>query len=389
MTIERFSFPTTIHFGAGARKLVAEHLKGQRVARPLIVTDRGIAPLPLLADFVADLPGLEVAIYSEIWGNPVRSQVNLGVDAFKAHRADAVIGLGGGAALDVAKAIALMTSHPGDILEYAWDHPNVRPIDRSIPYFVALPTTAGTGSEVGRSSVVSDDVTHVKRIVFSPALLAKCVFADPELTVDLPPAITAATGMDALTHNVESYLSPAYHPICDGIALEGVRIAARALPLAYRDGQNVKARADMLMASMMGAIAFQKDLGAVHSCAHALSTVADLHHGLANGIMIDHVMRFNLSAAAAKMAELARVAGVEGAGTLPKNVAGNAFIDWLARLKADLRIPAKLGAMTAKRAVTASDIPALVEVAVNDTCHLTNPRKCARADFERIFAEAI
>jgi alcohol dehydrogenase class IV len=386
--MERFSFPTTIHFGPGARKLVAEHLKAQGVARPLIVTDRGIAPLPLLADFIADLPGLAVAVYSEIWGNPVRSQVNLGVDAFKAHRADAVIGLGGGAPLDVAKAIALMTSHPGDILEYAWDHPQVRPIDRALPYFVALPTTAGTGSEVGRSSVVSDDATHVKRIIFSPALLAKCVFADPELTVDLPPAITAATGMDALTHNVESYLSPAYHPICDGIALEGVRIAARALPIAYRDGTNIKARADMLMASMMGAIAFQKDLGAVHSCAHALSTVADLHHGLANGIMIDHVMRFNLSAATAKMAELARVVGVEGAGTLPKNVAANAFVDWLMNLKNELRIPARLGALTAKRAVTTSDIPALVEVAVNDTCHLTNPRKCTREDFERIFAEA-
>jgi len=389
MTIERFSFPTTIHFGPGARKLVAEHLKAQGVARPLIVTDRGIAPLPLLAQFIADLPGLEVAVYSEIWGNPVRSQVNLGVDALKAHRADAVIGLGGGAALDVAKAIALMSSHPGDVLEYAWDHPSVRPIDRPIPYFVALPTTAGTGSEVGRSSVVSDDATHVKKIIFSQALLAKCVFADPELTVDLPPAITAATGMDALTHNVESYLSPAYHPICDGIALEGVRIAARALPIAYRDGKNIKARGDMLMCSMMGAIAFQKDLGAVHSCAHALSTVADLHHGLANGIMIDHVMRFNLSSASAKMAELARVVGVEGASTLPKGVAANAFVDWLTKMKADLRIPARLGSMTSKRPVTNADIPALVEVAVNDTCHLTNPRKCTRTDFEQIFADAI
>jgi len=389
MTIERFSFPTTIHFGPGARKLVAEHLKAQGVARPLIVTDRGIAPLPLLAQFIADLPGLEVAVYSEIWGNPVRSQVNLGVDALKAHRADAVIGLGGGAALDVAKAIALMSSHPGDVLEYAWDHPSVRPIDRPIPYFVALPTTAGTGSEVGRSSVVSDDATHVKKIIFSQALLAKCVFADPELTVDLPPAITAATGMDALTHNVESYLSPAYHPICDGIALEGVRIAARALPIAYRDGKNIKARGDMLMCSMMGAIAFQKDLGAVHSCAHALSTVADLHHGLANGIMIDHVMRFNLSSASAKMAELARVVGVEGASTLPKGVAANAFVDWLTKMKADVRIPARLGSMTSKRPVTNADIPALVEVAVNDTCHLTNPRKCTRTDFEQIFADAI
>ncbi len=265
MTITRFSFPTTIHFGPGARKLVADHLKAEGIARPLIVTDRGIAPLPLLADFVATLTGLDVAVYSEIWGNPVRSQVKQGAAAYKAHNADAVIGLGGGAALDVAKAIALMASHPGDILEYAWDHPEVRPIGRPLPYFVALPTTAGTGSEVGRSAVVSDDTTHIKKIIFSPALLAKCVFADPELTFDLPPAITAATGMDALTHNVESYLSPEYHPLCDGIALEGVRIAARALPIAFRDGRNLAARSDMLMSSMMGAIAFQKDLGAVHS----------------------------------------------------------------------------------------------------------------------------
>jgi hypothetical protein len=315
--------------------------------------------------------------------------VKQGVAAYNAHNADAVIGLGGGAALDVAKAIALMASHPGDILEYAWDHPEVRPIGRPLPHFVALPTTAGTGSEVGRSSVVSDDTTHVKKIIFSPALLAKCVFADPELTFDLPPAITAATGMDALTHNVESYLSPEYHPLCDGIALEGVRIAAQALPVAFRDGRNLRARSDMLMSSMMGAIAFQKDLGAVHSCAHALSTVADLHHGLANGIMIDHVMRFNLPAATAKMAELARVAGVSGAGGMPEQEAATAFIAWLAKMKADLGIPATLSAMTAKRAVTRADIPALVEVAVHDTCHRTNPRKCTREDFERMFADAI
>ena len=389
MTISRFSFPTTIHFGPGARALVADHLKAEDVRRPLIVTDRGIAPLPLLADFVASLSALHTGIFSGIWGNPVRSQVREGVAAYKAHGADAVIGLGGGAALDVAKAIALMATHPGDILEYAWDHPEVRPIGRTLPHFIALPTTAGTGSEVGRSAVVSDDATHVKKIIFSPRLLAKCVFADPELTFDLPPAITAATGMDALTHNIESYLSPEYHPMCDGIALEGVRLAARALPVAYRDGRNLEARSDMLMSSMMGAVAFQKDLGAVHSCAHALSTVADLHHGLANGIMIDHVMRFNLSAAGAKMAELARVAGVPGAGGMSERDAAAALIDWLRGMKADLGIPATLSALTANRAVTRADVPALVEVAIHDTCHKTNPRPCTREDFERIFAAAI
>ena len=374
--ISRFSFPTTIHFGPGARKLVADHLAGQGVRRPLVVTDRGIAALPLLQDFLAGLAGLEVAVFPDIWGNPVKRQVDNGVAAYRAHRADAVIGFGGGAALDVAKAVALMASHPGDVLEYAWDHPQVRPIDREIPWFVALPTTAGTGSEVGRSSVVSDDVTHVKKIIFSPKLLARAVFADPELTLGLPPAITAATGMDALTHNVESYLSPEYHPLCDGIALEGVRIAARALPIAVADGRNLAARSDMLMSSMMGAIAFQKDLGAVHACAHALSTVADLHHGLANALMIEPVMQFNLEVAREKFAEMAHVVSAGSA---------EAFVPWLKRFKATIGIPASLSAMK----VTRAQIPALVAVAEKDICHQTNPRPCTHADFVRFFEQAL
>jgi alcohol dehydrogenase class IV len=348
-----------------------------------------LAALPVFERFLGELPGVTHAVFSGIWGNPVRSQVVAGATAYRSHTADSIMGIGGGAALDVAKAIALMSSNPGDILEYAWDHPKVRPIAAPLPYFVAVPTTAGTGSEVGRSSVISDDVTHVKKIVFSPALLAKAVFADPELTIDLPPAITAATGMDALTHNIESYLSPAYHPLCDGIAVEGVRIAAAALPVAVRNGRDLQARADMLMSSMMGAIAFQKDLGAVHSCAHALSTVADLHHGLANGIMIDHVMRFNLSAATAKLAELARVARVPGGEVGSDAARASAFVAWLGRLKSSLGIPAKLSDYAARRRVTADDIPRLVEIAVADTCHQTNPRPCTAEDFRRIFAESM
>ncbi len=389
MSIERFSFPTTIHFGPGARKLVADHLKAQGIARPLLVTDRGIAALPMLGALVADLPGLDVAVFSEIFGNPVRSQVVAGAASYKAHKADAVIGVGGGAALDVAKAIALLAENTGDILEYAWDHPQVRAITQPIPWFVALPTTAGTGSEVGRSAVVSDDQTHIKKIIFSPALLAKAVFADPELTLDLPASITAATGMDALTHNVESYLSSAYHPMCDGIALEGVRIAARALPRVVRNGHDLEARSEMLMCSIMGAVAFQKDLGAVHSCAHALSTVADLHHGLANGIMIDHVMRFNLPSATAKLAELAHAASVPGAEDGTTEARAIAFIAWLTTLKSALAIPAKVSDYRGPRAVTKADIPRLVEVATADICHQTNPRKCSAADFANLFAAAI
>jgi hypothetical protein len=375
--ITQFSFPTKIHFGPGARKLVAEHLKQQGLKRPLIVTDKGLGVLPILHEFAESLAGLEPKVYAGVFGNPVKKQVDDGAAAYRGHRADCVIGFGGGAALDVAKAVALMAAHEGSILEYAWDHPGVRPIVKPLPHFVALPTTSGTGSEVGRSSVISDDATHVKKVVFNPALLAKAVFADPELTLDLPPAVTAATGMDALTHNVESYLSPAYHPLCDGIALEGARIAAHAIERAVAQPRDIQARSDMMMASMMGAIAFQKDLGAVHSCAHALGTVVDMHHGLANGIMIDHVMRFNMEAADRRMAELARVCG---AGA----TAGD-FVEWLVALKARIHIPAKLSG----KGVTEQHIPRLVDIAVKDTCHQTNPRPCAAADFERIFRQAL
>ena len=373
--IARFAFPTEIHFGPGARALVAGHLAARGVRRPLVVTDRGLKDLPLLSAFVAGLA--DAHVYAGVHGNPTREQVEAGVAAFREARADGVVGFGGGAALDVAKAVSLMSAHPGDILEYAWDHPHARPIEKRLPHFVALPTTSGTGSEVGRSAVISDAATHVKKIVFSPALLAKAVFADPELTLDLPAPVTAATGMDALTHNIESYLSPAFHPICDGVALEGARIAARALERAVAHPRDLAARSDMMMASLMGAIAFQKDLGAVHSCAHALGTVVDMHHGLANGIMIDHVMRFNAEAAGPRMGELARACG---AGA----TAGD-FVAWLAALKARIGIPAHLS----ERGVERTHVPRLVAIALADTCHRTNPRPCSEGDFERIFTAAL
>jgi len=377
MAIERFSFPTAIHFGAGSSRLVGAHLRERGIKRPLIVTDKGIAALPVLSEFRAALgAGLTVETYAGVAGNPTAAQVMAGATAFREFRADAVIGFGGGAALDVAKVVALMAVHPGHVIEYVWDHPNVRPIENPLPYLVALPTTSGTGSEVGRSSVISDDATHIKRIVFSPKLLAQAVFADPELTLALPGPVTAATGMDALTHNVESYLSPAYHPLCDGIALEGTRIAARALATAMREPSNLAARSDMMMASMMGAIAFQKDLGAVHSCAHALGTVCDLHHGLANALMIEPVMRFNQEAVPEKFAELAHVVGAASA---------DGFVPWLGALKSRIGIPAGLGAAGVKR----EQIPALVAIAERDICHQTNPRPCTAADFTKFFEQAL
>ncbi len=377
MTIHRFSFPTTIHFGPGARREVARHLSDAGCRRPLIVTDRALAALPVLAEFRTHLRGLDAALFDGVFGNPTASQVMAGAAAFKAHGADSVIGFGGGAALDVAKLVGVMAVHEGDVLEYVWDHPQVRPIVHALPTFVALPTTAGTGSEVGRSSVVSQDDTHVKRVVFSPRLLASAVFADPELTLGLPPAVTAATGMDALTHNIESYLSPAYHPLCDGIALEGARIAARALPVAVREPGNLSARGDMMMASMMGAIAFQKDLGAVHACAHALGAVCDLHHGLANALMIDTVLAWNWEAAREKFDELAHVCGVAGGGAQ--------LVPWLKRLKQEIGIVGGL----AQHGVKPEHLPRLVEIASADICHQTNPRPCTADDFERFFRAAM
>jgi alcohol dehydrogenase class IV len=374
-----FSFPTLIHFGPGVRKDVGAHLKEQGVVRPLLVTDKGLAALPLPKELMDRLraDGLEPALFAEIAGNPVESSVTGGVAAYRAHKADGIIGLGGGAALDVAKAVALLTTHPGALFEYEDGRPDARPIVGEIPYWVALPTTAGTGSEVGRSAVISD-ANHIKRIVFSPKLLARAVFADPELTLALPAKVTAATGMDALTHCIEAFLAKDYHPICDGIALEGLRLAARALPRCVESPGDIQARSDMMMASMMGAIAFQKGLGLVHSCAHALSTVADLHHGFANGVMIDSALRFNLESSAEKFVRMAQVVGIEDA-------TGEGFLRWLRELKARIGIPAGLKAAGVDRA----ELDRLAKLAFQDSCHQNNPRPVQEQDFRRIYSESL
>jgi alcohol dehydrogenase class IV len=377
MSLTSFSFPTDIRFGAGARKEVAAWLQGLGLGRPLVVTDRGLAALPAFEEFRSHLRALDAAVFAGVSGNPTASQVMQGAAAYRAHHADCVIGIGGGAALDVAKVVGVAATHEGDILEYAWDHPRVRTIAQELPCFVALPTTAGTGSEVGRSAVISQDDTHLKRVVFSPKILARKVFADPELTLDLPADVTAATGMDALTHNIESYLSPAYHPLCDGLALEGTRIAARSLVHAVREPHNLQARSDMMMASMMGAIAFQKDLGAVHSCAHALGAVCNMHHGLANALMIETVLAWNIEAAPEKFEELAHVCELGGGGP--------GLVRWLGHLKQQIGITGTLSS----HGVTPGQVPQLVEVAVKDICHQTNPRPVTAADFERLFKAAM
>lgn len=379
MSIATFSFPTTIHFGAGAVDLLAGHLREVGVQRPLLVTDVGVAPLPFfesLRDVLVEA-GLHPEVFSDVVGNPVVSQVTAGVQRYREHGADGIVGVGGGAALDVAKVIGLMATHPGSLFDYEDERPGALEVSDVLPYFVAVPTTAGTGSEVGRASVIADDASHVKRIVFSPHLLARAVFADPVLTVGLPAGITAATGMDALTHNVEAYLARGFHPICDGIALQGVRLVAEHLARAVADGSDLEARGGMLMASMMGAIAFQKGLGVVHSTAHALGTVADLHHGLANAVMIDHVLPFNVETVPARFVDLATAA------RLPDRTPDE-FLGWLTELKAQIGIPADLSTAGVDRA----SADRLADLALADSCHLNNPRPVALADFEHLFERA-
>ena len=384
--ITTYNFPTKIRFGPGSRQEITTELSALGIQRPLMVTDRDVAKLPwfsTIEDALADTPS---ATFSGVWGNPVVSQVTAGVVAYQHHKADGIVAVGGGAPMDVAKAIALMANHPGHLFDYE-DGASTRPIDQPIPSIVAIPTTAGTGSEVGRSAVISDDETHAKKIVFDPQLLPKVVLADPELLLGLPAKITAATGMDALTHLIEAFLAKGHNPLCDGIALEGIYLVSQHLKDCVEFAQtqteidqaaHLQARAGMLNASMMGAIAFQKGLGVTHSCAHALSTVCDTHHGLANGIMLPAAMRFNLEAEPEKFLRMARV-------VKPGAQSGQELIDWILSLSESISIPTSLKAL----GVSTETVDQLVSVAINDICHPLNPRPVTKDDFYTIYQDAL
>lgn len=386
MKLSDFSFPTSIRFGAGSRHGIPGHLLERGLTRPLVVTDAGISRLPLFREFLALLWDGELtpSVFDGVEGNPVRSQVQAAARVFLESGSDSIIGFGGGAALDVAKAAGLLVSHPGDLFDYAAGSASERPIRNDLPYWIAVPTTAGTGSEVGRSSVISDDETRLKRILFSPRLLARQVFADPELTLGLPAQLTAATGMDALTHCIESYLARDFHPMCDAIALEGVRLISESLERCVREPGDIEARGNMLLASMMGAVAFQKGLGVTHACAHALGTVADLHHGLANGILLDHALAFNAPVASGRMRTLAQAARVPAqAARAPEY----GLIEWVRNLKTAIAIPPRIPSSLAEN--LRPRFEKLSEIAFKDPCHLNNPRECTLESMREIFFHAL
>jgi alcohol dehydrogenase class IV len=379
MSISQFNFPTTIRFGANVVKELPDYLKKNNLSRPLVVTDPNVAQLGFFKAIVEDLKanGLFPEVFSSIHKNPVKSDVYKGTDLWDASKSDCIVGIGGGAALDVARSIVLRVNHREDLFKYDDLIGGDIYVTNDVPHFVTIPTTSGTGSEVGRSAIIADDETHQKKILFSPKLLAKIVFADPVLTMDLPGFITAATGMDALTHNMEAFLAKNYHPMCDGIALEGIRLISLSLEKATNK-PDLESRSNMLMASMMGAVAFQKGLGVVHSLAHPLSSLLDTHHGLANAVNIPYGMRFNIAGFEDKFRRIARTLEL-------KDESGEGVVQYLFELNTKVSIPHKLREIGVKE----EHLEPLADLAFADFAHPNNPKPVTRADFRKLYGEAL
>jgi alcohol dehydrogenase class IV len=322
--------------------------------------------------------GISVEVFSDIHKNPVKSDVEKGGEAFKSSGRDSIIGLGGGAAMDVARAIVLRIHHHRDLFDYDDLIGGDQYVTEEVPYFITIPTTSGTGSEVGRSAIISEDDTHRKRILFSPKLLAKIVYADPLLTMDLPAFVTAATGMDALTHNLEAYLAKNYHPLCEGIALEGVSLIHQSIVGAVHSPKDLSARSKMMIASLMGAVAFQKGLGVVHSLAHPMSSLLDTHHGLANAVNLPYGMRYNIAGFEDKFRMIARAMEL-------KEETGEAVVDRLFALNEELNLPLRLR----DAGVQPEHIEQLSDLAFADFCHPNNPKPVSREDFKKLYLEAL
>ncbi|GAB3518799.1 iron-containing alcohol dehydrogenase [Emticicia fontis] len=377
--ISTYNFPTKIRFGAGAVDELADYLKDNGLSKPLIVTDPVVAGLPFLKRIEENLrlKGISVEIFSDIHKNPVKSDVYKGDEAYYATERDSIIGIGGGAAMDVARAIVLRINHREDLFKYDDLIGGDIYVTNDVPHFITIPTTSGTGSEVGRSAIIADDETHQKKILFSPKLLAKIVFADPLLTMDLPPFVTAATGMDALTHNMEAFLAKMYHPICEGIALEGISLIHNSLEKAVHS-PDVDSRSKMLLGSMMGAIAFQKGLGVVHSLAHPLSSLLDTHHGLANAVNIPYGMKFNIAGFEDKFRRIARTLDL-------KDETGDAVVTYLFNLNSRINIPHRLREI----GVRDEHIETLADLAIADFAHPNNPKPVSREDFKALYLEAL
>ena len=359
-----WSYPTSIRFGAGRIAEIAEACQSAGMQKPLLVTDRGLAGLPITSATLdlLEAAGLGRALFADVDPNPNEHNLAAGLEAYRSGGHDGVIAFGGGSGLDLGKVVAFMCGQTRPV----WDYEDVgdwwtRADADKIAPIIAVPTTAGTGSEVGRAGVLSNSETHEKKIIFHPKMLAAVVICDPELTVGMPQAITAGTGMDAFAHCLEAYCSPHYHPMSQGIAVEGMRLVSENLPRAFADGNDLEARAHMMSAAAMGATAFQKGLGAIHALSHPIGARYNSHHGTTNAVVMAPVLRFNRAAIETRIEALAAYLGIEGGF--------DGFHDYVNRLNASLGIPANLTEL----GVTDPDLDWLVDSALKDPSVGGNP----------------
>ena len=375
-----WSYPTAIRFGAGRIAELAEACAAAGIKKPLLVTDKGLASLPITAAALdlMDAAGLGRAMFADVDPNPTEINLAAGVAAYKAGGHDGVIAFGGGSGLDLGKAVAFMAGQTRPV----WDYEDIgdwwtRADAAAIAPIVAVPTTAGTGSEVGRASVLTNSVTHEKKIIFHPRILPSVVISDPELTVGMPKAITAGTGMDAFAHCLEAYCSPHFHPMSAGIALEGMRLVKDYLPRAYADGTDIEARGQMMAAAAMGAVAFQKGLGAIHALSHPIGAVHHTHHGTTNAVVMQPVLRFNRAAIEARIEQAAAYLGIDGGF--------DGFYAFVGELNATLGIPANLTAL----GVTNPDLEALTASALQDPSTGGNPVEMTAENTRKLLEECL
>lgn len=379
--VSKWNYPTTVRFGAGRIEELPDALSSVGMSNPLFVTDPGLARLPVVASTLKLLADAKVkhGVFSDVKPNPVESNLYAGIEVFKKGGHDGVIAFGGGSALDLGKLIAFQAHQVRPV----WDFEDVgdwwtRADASKIAPIVAVPTTAGTGSEVGRAGVLTHEASHTKKVIFHPKMLPAIVIADPELTVGMPPFITAGTGMDALAHCVEAYCAPGYHPMADGIAVEGIRLAMEYLPKAYADGKDLTARAHMMAAAAMGATAFQKGLGAIHSLSHPIGALYDTHHGMTNAVFMPYVLAFNRDAIEARIARLAAYIGVKGGF--------DGFAKAILKLRKELKVPHALPGlikgleMDKKRKMLIADMAVVDPTAGGNPVKLTKKAALALLD---------
>ena len=379
--VGNWNYPTSIRFGAGRIRELAEACKAVGLKRPLLVTDPGVARLPMITDAMTALrrAGIEVALFSDVRPNPVAANVEAGIRVLRAARHDGVIAWGGGSGIDTAKAIAFMAGQTRPMWDFEdvgdwWSRANPAGILPSI----AVPTTAGTGSETGRAAVITNQETHTKKVIFHPRMMPQIVIADPELTVGLPPRLTAGTGMDAFIHCFEAYCAPGYHPYAEGIAVEGMRLVKENLVRAVKDGHDIEARAHMLAASQMGSTAFQKGLGAIHSLSHPVGVTLDTHHGLTNAVAMPYVVKFNRPAIEDKVARLARWLDL-------RTATFEGFMQWTLDLRREIGIPHTL----AELGVKLEQLDMFSEMAAVDPTAGGNPIKAGVPEMRRMYDAAL